>query len=338
MVRDTPARPCSTQVGRFGILLVAFLVTALPCSAQKSADGNLSTCLSGKYPSLCDYSRLTQDQAAEARAAEARENLNTCLTGRYPSLCRHALLSAAQASRVQAAERAENLRTCLTGRYPSLCNTGLLTPDELTRVRQAEKDENLKTCLSGRYVSLCNHALLTQEQKSAVAAAEAGVSSPRPVRAPRMPPNPSRSPDCVSGHWISVVEDGGRIIKLEDGSYWQVDALDTITTALWLPTSSITLCGSKMINDDESATVRALTGSGSRPNSAPVGSGRYVVEAAVDDETFVINGSVFKAKTFCFGFRKGDRVQFLEGSPLGACASAKILNLRAEKTCDVWCE
>lgn len=337
MMRDTTTRLCSPQVGHFGLLMVAFLVAAPPCSAQKTADGNLSTCLSGKYPSLCDYSRLTQDQATEARAAEARENLDTCLTGRYPSLCRHSLLSAAQASRVQAAERAENLRTCLTGRYPSLCKTGLLTPDELTRVRQAEKEENLKTCLSGRYVSLCNHALLTPEQKSAVAAAERGVSSARPVRAPR-PPNPSRSTDCESGHWISAIEDGGRIIKLEDGTYWQVDSLDTITTALWLPISSITLCGSRMINDDESATVRPLTGTGARPESDPVGSGGYVVEAAVDDETFVINGSVFKAKTYCFGFRKGDRIQFLEGSPLGACVSAKILNLRAEKTCDVWCE
>lgn len=338
MMRDTTARLCSPQAGHLGLFFVALLLAALPCSAQTSADRNLSTCLSGKYPSLCDYTRLTQDQAAEARAAEARENLKTCLTGRYPTLCRHSLLSAAQARQVQAAERAENLRTCLTGRYPSLCKTDLLTPDELTNVRQAEKAENLKTCLSGRYVSLCNHALLTPEQKRAVEAAERDVSSARPVPAPRMPPTASRSTDCESGHWISAIDDGGRIIKLEDGTYWQVDSLDTITTALWLPISSITLCGSKMINDEESVTVRPLTGTGARSESAPTTYGSYEVEAAVDDETFVINGSVFKAKTYCFGFRKGDRVQFLEGSPLGVCVSAKVLNLRAEKTCDVWCE
>jgi hypothetical protein len=320
------------------IFVAALFLATQPLLGQTSASRNLSNCLSGKYPSLCDYSRLTHDQVREAHAAEARENLSICLTGKYPTLCKHSLLTPDQARRVQEAERAENLRTCLTGKYPSLCKTSLLTPVELTRVRRAEKDENLKTCLSGRYLSLCDHTLLTPEQKRTVAAVETSASDARPKIAARNPPRVFASTDCESGHWISSVEDGGRVIRLEDGTYWQVDSLDTITTALWLPISSITLCGSKMINDDESATVQLLSGTGAESGSAPTGSRSYLIEAAIEDETFVINGSAFKAKTYCFGFRKGDRVTFLDGSPFGACASARFLNLRSEKICDVWCD
>jgi hypothetical protein len=64
----------------------------------------------------------------------------------------------------------------------------------------------------------------------------------------------------------------------------------------------------------------------------------YVIEASANDETFIIIGEVFKAKTYCFGFEKGDRVKFLSGSPFGACATATILNLGTGNTCEVWCE
>jgi hypothetical protein len=64
----------------------------------------------------------------------------------------------------------------------------------------------------------------------------------------------------------------------------------------------------------------------------------YVIEYAHDDEVFIINGEKYEAKTYCFGWETGDEVAFLEGSPLGACASAVIYNLRLKETCDVWCE
>jgi len=64
----------------------------------------------------------------------------------------------------------------------------------------------------------------------------------------------------------------------------------------------------------------------------------YVIEAAGNDEKFVINGEVFEAKTYCLGWDEGDRVIFLEGSPNGACSSAKLYNLSREETCEVWCE
>jgi hypothetical protein len=122
---------------------------------------------------------------------------------------------------------------------------------------------------------------------------------------------------------------------------WEVDDVDTVITSIWLPISEVAVCGTKMINvdDNESAAVTPINGRD--PASARTQQARrsvYVIEASADDETFVINGQVFKAKTYCFDFDKGDRVIFLEGSPLGACASAKLLNLRTEKICDCWCE
>ncbi|GAG37883.1 unnamed protein product, partial [marine sediment metagenome] len=40
----------------------------------------------------------------------------------------------------------------------------------------------------------------------------------------------------------------------------------------------------------------------------------------------------------CLGWEQGEQVVFLEGSPFGACASAKLLNLNRKQICEVWCE
>ncbi len=64
----------------------------------------------------------------------------------------------------------------------------------------------------------------------------------------------------------------------------------------------------------------------------------YEIEAAVNDEKFIINGEVFEAKTYCLGWDEGERVIFLEGSPNGACASAELYNLNRKEACEVWCE
>lgn len=64
----------------------------------------------------------------------------------------------------------------------------------------------------------------------------------------------------------------------------------------------------------------------------------YEIEVAHNDELFVINGEKFEAQTYCLGWEEGDDVLFLEGSPLGACASAELFNLRTREKCDVWCE
>lgn len=64
----------------------------------------------------------------------------------------------------------------------------------------------------------------------------------------------------------------------------------------------------------------------------------YEIEVSSNDELFVINGEKFEAKTYCFNMEEGDRVIFIKGSALGACASATLINLRTKNKCEVWCE
>lgn len=64
----------------------------------------------------------------------------------------------------------------------------------------------------------------------------------------------------------------------------------------------------------------------------------YRIEVSHNDDFFIINGEKFKARTYCFNMNEGDKVVFTDGSPLGVCVSATILNLRTEKLCRLWCE
>lgn len=54
----------------------------------------------------------------------------------------------------------------------------------------------------------------------------------------------------------SVTSDG-QIVKLEDGSIWEVDLVDAIDSMLWLPTTDIIACDDKLINTDDNETVSA---------------------------------------------------------------------------------
>lgn len=62
---------------------------------------------------------------------------------------------------------------------------------------------------------------------------------------------------CDDGHWIDAVLDDGRVIKLEDGSLWEVAVVDTITSSIWLPISDIVICGNRLINVDDNESVDA---------------------------------------------------------------------------------
>ena len=151
----------------------------------------------------------------------------------------------------------------------------------------------------------------------------------------------SNAQECETGHWIQEVSSGGKLIKLEDGSLWQVSSIDVITSLLWLPVSEIAVCGNTMINTDDNESVTVTRISRVPKSTSSVESPRqsgYIIEAAVNDEVFIINGETFEAKTYCFGFNEGDRVKFIKGSAFGACASAEILHLRSGKTCRLWCE
>lgn len=319
------------------IVGVACAMLVLTGRAAEAAQNNLEVCMTGEYPSLCNYSALTPEQHRVVRAAERRENLKICMAGKYSALCDYSKLTPDEAAEVRAAERRENLTVCNTGRYPALCNHGLLSADELERVQAAERATNLKVCMDGRFPALCNHSILSEEQVIAVAAAEARTTSASPKDpAPSSPRSGSGS--CESGHWIDSVEGDGKIIRIEDGSMWEVDDIDTIYSSLWLPISEVIVCGSKMINVDDGESVQVtpllLGPSSAGPSSRP----SYLLQATVNDETFVINGEVFEAKTYCFNFQQGDRVIFISGSPFGVCLSAELLNMRTGNVCEVWCE
>jgi hypothetical protein len=72
---------------------------------------------------------------------------------------------------------------------------------------------------------------------------------------PRVLPRPTGS--CSSGHWISDNIDDGKYIKLDDGSLWEVNVVDTVDSALWLEMDDITVCNGKLINTDDKESVEA---------------------------------------------------------------------------------
>jgi hypothetical protein len=63
---------------------------------------------------------------------------------------------------------------------------------------------------------------------------------------------------CENGHWVKSVSSNGEIVILEDGSVWQVDSVDAIDSALWLPTTNIVACDDKLVNTDDGETVEAV--------------------------------------------------------------------------------
>ncbi len=239
------------------LLIAMILAIAPPAYGQRSRDDNLRTCLTGQYPASCNHSLLAPDQLRRALDAERRENLRRCLTGRYPALCRDSMLTQEELTQVREAERRENLETCKAGRYPALCKHDLLSSSELQMVRDAERRENLRVCLEGRYPSLCNHSLLTSDESQRVEAAEQQAASVR-SKASTSKPGLGGGGRCESGHWIEWVSDDGDVIKLEDGSVWQIDAADAVVSAIWLPVSDIVVCGDKLINADDGESVSAM--------------------------------------------------------------------------------
>jgi hypothetical protein len=244
----------------FAIVAIATNFTDAVAQSEQQRAQNLATCLAGRYPSLCKHQWLTADERSKADHAERSENLRTCLTGRYPTLCKKQRLSAEEAKQVAEAERRENLRTCMTGRYANLCKISLLTETERTQVLAAVRAENLRTCSTGRYPALCDRSLLTQEQRVQVEAAEALARSSRPTETTasrRSAHGRVYSSSCEDGHWVDSVSADGTIVILEDGSVWEVDPVDAIDSALWLPTTDVIVCDDKIINTEDNEKVSA---------------------------------------------------------------------------------
>jgi hypothetical protein len=101
--------------------------------------------------------------------------------------------------------------------------------------------------------------MLTKEQLSHTQAAESSVAEYRKQYVHKAAARGRRysSSGCESGHWVESVSDDGQIVELEDASIWEVDAVDAIDSALWLPTTDIVVCDDKLINTDDNETVSA---------------------------------------------------------------------------------
>lgn len=77
---------------------------------------------------------------------------------------------------------------------------------------------------------------------------------------------PSTYAGIGSGHWVKKVSNGGRVVELEDGSLWEINAIDRIDTMLWLPITNITVAAARtpigeykytLINKDDGESALA---------------------------------------------------------------------------------
>jgi hypothetical protein len=240
------------------LVFAGFVVFILCSGASAQVDlraRNLQTCMTGRFPNLCDRSLLSDAQREQVAKAELQANLNTCLTGRFPRLCKRGLLTSSEVAQAETAERRENLRTCLTGRFRSLCNKALLTSAEREQAAKAESVENARLCLDGRFRSLCDKSILDAQHLAQASAAEQKVGSARATARTRIANRRSGRGGCEDGNWVDSVSSDGSIVKLSDGSIWEIDAGDMVDTMLWLPITDVLVCADRLINIDDNETA-----------------------------------------------------------------------------------
>jgi hypothetical protein len=60
---------------------------------------------------------------------------------------------------------------------------------------------------------------------------------------------------CDDGYAIEAVLDDGNVIKLDDGSLWEVEPSDAVTASLWSASDDVLVCDDKIINVDAEETV-----------------------------------------------------------------------------------
>lgn len=193
----------------------------------------------------------------------------------------------------------------------------------------ATREENLRTCMTGQYKILCKHGLLSQSELRQVKEAE----------------RRENLSTCSSGKYPSLCN-RSLLSKAELKQVIEAERLENLSTCL--NGAYPTLCNHSLLTAQErsevnkaekSASERAKQPQQARP-VAPVLRSRdgYLIEVAHNDELFIINGEKYEAQTYCLGWDEGEEVLFLEGSPYGACASAKLYNFNRRESCDVWCE
>ena len=195
--------------------------------------------------------------------SQATDNLQTCMSGKYPSLCDYSQLSPEQRVMVKEAERQENLKTCLTGKYPSLCNYSLLSENELKEVQKSERTENLKICLDGNYPSLCKYELLTQKQKSKAKTAESRAKKnqsklQRPMQHTNIAPTSGECHEAFIQKPTPFLGNGEEIIILDDGTIWEDFSYQYLYLYEYNPSVIICPNKGKMILDEYIFSVQRI--------------------------------------------------------------------------------
>ena len=209
--------------------ILYILITLVLFSIQSQATDNLQTCMSGKYPSLCNYSQLSPEQKIRVKKAERHENLKTCLTGKYSSLCNYSLLSGNELKKVQESEKSENLKICLNGNYPSLCHHELLTPKQKSKAKTAESRARKNQSNLQRPIQHTNIALMSSECH------EAFIKKPTPF-----------------------LGNGKEIIILDDGTIWEDFSYQYLYLYEYNPSVIICPNKGKMILDEYVFNVQRI--------------------------------------------------------------------------------
>ncbi len=64
----------------------------------------------------------------------------------------------------------------------------------------------------------------------------------------------------------------------------------------------------------------------------------YKIQHVSGETSFEINNRKFEASKKCPGFKRGDEVEFIEGSAYGLCTTALFTKPGSSGPCKVWCE
>lgn len=139
---------------------------------------------------------------------------------------------------------------------------------------------------------------------------------------------------CRAGHRVRAVRAGGRLLQLDDGSFWAVDGVDVSTTSIWLRDVEVTVCRDRLINisDQESAHATAVA------TSAPGADGLHAIDWADGERSFLVAGRVYSAKARCPGFAPPVPVRVIAADNGADCARTVLEREPDRRHCAVWCE
>lgn len=62
---------------------------------------------------------------------------------------------------------------------------------------------------------------------------------------------------CTAPHWLLSIQHQGRELQLDDGSLWQIDAVQALDTVSWSPTDPIVACHAELTDMAEHQLVHA---------------------------------------------------------------------------------